>query len=428
VTDGPNQRTRLAVAVDDPDAGKRRFSARAGLAPDRRDRPGTSCPWATAVLSIPWAGIMVRMRTIGVEEELLIVDRTGEGLRPLAGEILGIAGRRPADPSGHGTAPITSEFKLEQIEVLTQPCTELAELLAEVRAARTRVDASASSLGARVAALATSPFPGESHLSGSARFEKMMDDYALTAREQLTCGLHVHVGIESADEGVAVMDRLRVWLPVLAALSANSPLWQGSDSGFASYRSQAWSRWPTAGPTPLLGSAEAYRTLLRDLLETGVPLDEGMMYFDVRLSQTHPTIEIRVADVCLHAADSVMLAGLVRGLVETASGEWKQGRPPPPVSDAVLRLAAWRASRSGINGALLDPATHLPVPAGQAIEALLQHVSPALRAADDHGWIQSALETVRMRGTGERHQRAVLGRTGSLSKVALEAVRVTTGS
>ena len=323
---------------------------------------------------------------------------------------------------------MTAEFKLEQVELLTRPCTELEELLKEVRAARRWADTAASSLGARVAALATSPFHGDNHVSASARFEKMMDDYVLTAREQLTCGLHVHVGIESADEGVAVMDRLRVWLPLLTALSTNSPYWQGSDSGYASYRSQAWNRWPLTGPAPLLGSAEAYATLRQDVLATGVPLDEGMMYYDVRLSRIHPTIEIRVADVCLYATDSVILAGLVRALVETSSREWQQGTPPPTVSDAVLRLASWRASRSGVNGELLDPRTQHPVPARQAIEALLQHAAPALRPAGDHDRIRSGLDRILSRGTGERHQRDVFGRTGSLSQVALEAVRVTTDS
>ena len=95
-----------------------------------------------------------------------------------------------------------------------------------------------------------------------------------------------------------------MWLPVLLALSANSPFWQGRDTGYASFRSQAWTRFPTAGPTEIFGSAAAYEARAAGLVDTGVLLDRGMIYFDARLSHKYPTVEIRVADVCLHAEDS----------------------------------------------------------------------------------------------------------------------------
>ena len=143
--------------------------------------------------------------------------------------------------------------------------------------------------------------------------------------EQLVCGRHVHVSVESDDEAVAVLDRVRVWLPSLLALSANSPFWQGKDTGYASFRSQMMSRWPTSGPPPRLGSAEAYRSLVTDMVESGVLLDEGMVYFDARVSFRYPTVEIRAADVCLDARDTVLVAALCRGLVETAARQWRSG-------------------------------------------------------------------------------------------------------
>ncbi|HAG58856.1 MAG TPA: carboxylate--amine ligase [Arthrobacter bacterium] len=364
------------------------------------------------------------MRTVGVEEELLIVDESTGRPEPLAGKILEqvSAARR----SGGSGPSLTAEFKQEQIELLTEPCTDLGELLDRIRRTRSQAEAEARVFGARVAALATSPVPVETHTTDSPRFSAMMDAYALTAREQLTCGLHVHVGIESDEEGVAIMDRIRIWLPVLTALSANSPFWNGADSGYASYRTQAWSRWPTAGPPEILGSAASYRALIRGLLDSGVPLDEGMMYFDVRLSRKHPTIEVRVADVCLEAADTVVLAGLVRALVETAATDWRMNKLPAPTSAALLRMAAWRASQSGTNGTLLHPLTDHPEPAGRVIEALLDHVRPVLAAYGDLPGVQAGLERIRERGTGERRQRDVFDRTGHLAQVAVDAARITT--
>jgi carboxylate-amine ligase len=155
----------------------------------------------------------------------------------------------------------------------------------------------------------------------------------------------VHVQVADDDEGVAVLDRIRVWLPVLTALSANSPFWLGADSGYASYRSQAWGRWPSAGATELFGDAAAYRRLVGDVLATGTVLDDGMLYFDARLSASWPTVEVRVADVCLRAEDAVTLAGLTRALVETAARDAADGRPAPGCA------ASCCASRPGGPGA-----------------------------------------------------------------------------
>ncbi|MHA7286234.1 glutamate-cysteine ligase family protein [Arthrobacter sp. MDT3-44] len=101
--------------------------------------------------------------------------------------------------------------------------------------------------------------------------EQTVQRFGLTAVEQLTCGCHVHVEIESEEEGVAVPDRIRVWLPPLLAITANSPYWNAADSGFASYRFQAWNRWPTAGPCEVFGSAKAYHAQVREILGSGVP-------------------------------------------------------------------------------------------------------------------------------------------------------------
>ncbi|WP_143665942.1 YbdK family carboxylate-amine ligase, partial [Streptomyces griseus] len=176
-------------------------------------------------------------------------------------------------------------------------------------------------------------------------------------QEQLTCGCHVHVSVASDEEGVAVLDRMRRWLPVLLALSANSPYWQGRDSGYSSYRSQVWGRWPSAGPVDVHGSAEAYHDRVRSLVGTGALRDEGMIYFDARLSHRYPTVEVRIADVCLDPADTVLLATLVRGLVDTAAREWRAGEPPPDIDTSLLRVATWRAGRSGLEGRLVHPRT-----------------------------------------------------------------------
>ena len=161
-------------------------------------------------------------------------------------------------------------------------------------------------------------------LTVKSRYQAMTEHFGLTTSEQLTCGCHVHVGVESPEEGVAVLDRIRPWLPVLLAISANSPYWQGQDTGYASFRSQAWNRFPSAGPTGVFGSVEGYRSYADALVATGVLLDHAMIYFDARLSDRYPTVELRVAD-------TVLIATLARALVETAVTSWRHHAPAPTV-------------------------------------------------------------------------------------------------
>ena len=255
----------------------------------------------------------------------------------------------------------------------------------------------------------------------------MAEQFGLTQAEQLACGCHVHVSVESPEEGVAVLDRIRVWLPVLTALSANSPYWQGGTPRYASFRSQAWGRWPSAGPIEVQGSVRRYRAMVSTLVGTGVLLDEAMAYFDARLSARYPTVEIRVADVCLRAEDAVLLAALCRGLVDTAAEEERRGGEAPAVPSALVRLATWRAGRSGVEDVLLAPRGLAPRPAPDVITALLDHVRPALMRSGDLARVEAGLEDVLARGTGARRQRAVLERSDRLSDVVLDAVEVTCG-
>jgi carboxylate-amine ligase len=308
------------------------------------------------------------------------------------------------------------------LETGTRPCTDLDELRAELQAARDLAAGAAADVGAALAPLATSPLPAEPTLSPSKRYRRMADRFGLTVHEQLTCGCHVHVAIDSAEQGVAVLDRIRPWLAPLVAISANSPFWQGADSGYASFRSQVWSRWPSAGVYERFGSVRGYREFVDLMLSSETIIDEGMLYLDARLSRTHPTVEVRVADVCRDPDDAVLVAALCRGLVETAIAEWEAGREPDPVRTEVLRLAAWRAGRSGASGSLLRPGDWKPAPAAEVLDALVEHASPALEEAGDLTAVRELLTAVLGRGTGAARQRSVFERTGDLAAVTRDAI------
>jgi carboxylate-amine ligase len=367
------------------------------------------------------------MRSVGVEEELLLVE-PGTGI-PLAVAETALRtmdaddGRQEGRPGDAGES-LEFELQRQQLETSTKPCLELSELGEELRRGRSLAAEVAGRVGAWAAALATSPAPVEPQLVRTGRYLRMAHAFGLTAYEQLTCACHVHVSISSPDEGVAVLDRIRPWLPVFLALSANSPFWQGRDSVYASFRYQAWCRWPSAGPTDAFGSHEVYQQTVQQMVSTGTLLDTGMVYFDARLSERYPTVEIRVSDVCLYADDATLIAALARALVETEARRWRAGSAIPAHRIEIMRLAAWRASRSGLDDVLLSPHTGLPEPALTVANALLEHVRDALDEAGEADAVTELLGAVLARGNGAAFQRSA-SHDGSLASVIESAAAIT---
>jgi carboxylate-amine ligase len=375
------------------------------------------------------------MRSFGVEEEFLLVDaRTGQ--HAAVGESL-VAGRpaeKPVHGRGQSSGPsrptpgntLTTEVQREQVEAVSAPFTDLSDLAAALREGRAEAARQAAVFGARIAALGTSPLATPPQLVRSPRYQAMEERFGLPLREQLMCGFHIHVSVDSAEEGVAVLDRIRIWLPVLIALSANSPFWQGKDTGYASFRYQVWRRWPTAGPTELFGSAQAYHELVEMLLSCNVLLDGAMIYFDARLSATYPTVEIRVPDVCTDSAHAAAVAAIARALVETAARDWTEGKRAPAVPAEMLRLASWRASRFGMDDDLIHPEMNRPGPAEACVTALLDHIRPVLTEAGDRTFVEKTVQHIMAQGTGARRQRTIMNSAGNFRRLILDAAARTT--
>lgn len=363
-------------------------------------------------------------RTVGVEEELLLVSLADGAPRPLGQPVVAAAA---GDPTQSGPGGVEQELQREQVESNSEPTTDLEALRTDLHRLRRRLADAAERHGLGLAALATSPVPVEPTATKDARYERITREYGLTARELLVNGCHVHVSIGSREEGVAVLDRIRPWLAVVSALTCNSPFWQGVDSGYASYRHRVWSRMPSAGPTETFGDVAGYDRAVAQMVSSGAAMDEGMIYLDARLSREYPTVELRIADVCAEVDDAVLVAGLCRGLVETAAREHATGVPVPAVRVEVLRGAAWRAARSGLSGRLVDVLAAATVPAADLVDRLVAHVEPALEASGDLETIRSGVRRLLDGGTGADHQRVAFEASGGdLVAVVREAVARTT--
>jgi len=349
--------------------------------------------------------------TIGVEEEYLIVDAVTGELRPRAASVLPVARGALGDQ-------VQPELSTSQIEVETTVCHTLDEVRDELGRLRAEVASAAEQAGSCVAASGSHPFADwrEQPITQKDRYLELDRSFRLLAWELLICGCHVHVAVEDPEDAIGVIDRCRPWLPTLLALSANSPFWQGVDSGYCSYRTQVFDRLPVTGAPPILGSRSGYDRLVEELVATGSMADPTRLYWDVRPSARFPTVEFRVCDVALTIDEAVMAAGLIRALVRTCHAHAAAGDPVPPVHPEVLRSARWRASRDGLDGELVDLAAGRARPAAEVVEGLLSFVRPDLEGAGAGEWDEvSALVAQTLgRGNGARRQREVLERTGSL--------------
>jgi carboxylate-amine ligase len=355
-------------------------------------------------------------RTVGVEEELLLIDPATREPAPRAEQALSYARAHaedgPPDELDH-------ELFQHQIETRTPPVDDIAELRRHVLHGRERAARAAEQSGLVTAATGAAPLRGgDPQTTRDDRYLTMVATYGEVARPGGTCGLHVHVAIGSDDEGVRAIDAITPWLPVLLAMSANSPYFHGRDTGYASWRSQAWTQWPSAGPTDAFGSAEGYREASRRLIASGAAMDPGMLYYDARLSQSYPTVEVRISDVCTDPDETALIAALVRALVDRALAE---PTDTPTWRAELLRAARWRAARYGLCDRLLAPETGEPEPARDVVRRLVERVGDHLAANGDRELVDAVVPRTLAHG-GAARQRAAYERSGSMAEVVDDLV------
>ncbi|CAM5293508.1 putative glutamate--cysteine ligase 2 [Streptomyces avidinii] len=349
------------------------------------------------------------MITVGVEEEYLLVEPVTAVPTPAVEDVRRTAGLGPFAERGE----VQDELLQAQIEVATPVCWNLEEVGGHLLRLRHAVTSAAEANGCRIAATGAAPLRGPLPVpvTPTPRYRRMEGEARQLVDEHLICGMHVHVGIPDRETGVAVLNRIRPWLPTLLAMSANSPLWDGRDTGFASWRTIVFGRWPVSGPPPRFDGLADYEARLEALVASGVIADRGQVYWQARLSDRYPTIEVRCLDVQLRADDAVMLAGIVRALVATALAEEKAGAPPALLAPELLHAGTWHAARHGLNGTLVDPLGR-PQSSGDVLYGLLRHITPALEDAGDLRGVSALVHRLLQVGTPADRQRQALAEAG----------------
>jgi gamma-glutamyl:cysteine ligase YbdK (ATP-grasp superfamily) len=205
------------------------------------------------------------------------------------------------------------------------------------------------------------------------------------------------------------------------------PVLGGTDTGYASYRTMWFDRWPTAGIPGAFGSRQAFDQLVAGLVATGAIDDASHLYWDARPSSRYPTLEFRCADVCPSIDDAVLYAALARSLVRTLSGEVEAGSTLPVVRSEVLRVARWRAARHGLTGELVHPESWVLRPASEVVRRLLERLRPDLEQHGEWDEVARRVEHVLEEGGAAERYRRLMARTGDLREVAAAAVAETAG-
>jgi carboxylate-amine ligase len=361
---------------------------------------------------------MTDLPTFGAEEEFLLVDpQTGEPT-PRNAEVAAEAERR-----GIELQLELSSCQVETTSSVAQTSDQLGEELARLRRGAARA---AQACGLQLLALGLPPVtPHEFPVTDTKRYQRIGAQFGMVAHEQGVCGCHVHVEVPDRAAAIHVSNWLRPWLPSLLALSANSAIYRNADSGYASWRSVLWRRWPAAGAPPFFSSPDEYDDTVRMLIDTEVILDQKMIYWDVRPSADFPTVEVRVADVPATVAETVLLSTLIRAAVMTALETRDRGEEAQRLPPAALRAAYWKAAHDGLAGRTVDLIHGRAVPARTQLDTLVQQLRPALDTLGEYDRVVDELDRIAAQGNGAMRQHEAWRRRGEARDVIKAAAAIT---
>jgi carboxylate-amine ligase len=307
--------------------------------------------------------------TVGMEEELMLLDADTLDLTPRAREVLDLLA---------GDARFKEELPAAQLEIVGPVAATVGEAAAALHAARADLARVTAPLGIRVAGGGIHPFAaGEGELNGGERYDAIAAEFGTIARRQLVFGLHVHVAVGGADRSLAVYNAVREHLPALAALGSASPFYEGRDTGLASVRPKVCDLLPRQGVPPAVPSWEALAEAFAWGRETDAFADPGQWWFEARLHPLHGTIEVRVPDTQSTVADSAALAALVHALVAHLAERHDAGEDLGAAASWKIGENRWSACRHGVEGRWIDVHTGAVRPMRDQLHALLDTLEPA---------------------------------------------------
>jgi carboxylate-amine ligase len=349
--------------------------------------------------------------TLGVEEEYMIIDPVTRDLRSHMSKIV-----------EGGKITLKEQVKAEMhqavVEVGTNVCQNVAEARKEVAFLRNKISELASVQGLVVGASSTHPFAKwqDQEITDDPRYHTIINELKDIARSNLIFGLHVHVGIESREIALQLMNQACYFLPHIYALTTNSPFWEGRNTGFKAFRANVFVRFPRTGLPEYFDSVQSYDNYLETLVKTNCIDNPKKIWWDLRMHPFFSTIEFRICDMCLTVDETICIVALIQAVVAKLYKLLMSNTSFNIYRIALIRENKFRAARNGVEGLLIDFGRKIEVPTKDLIMELLDFVEDVvdeLGSREEINYVHKILE----RGTGADQQLAVFEKTGSLEAV-----------
>ncbi len=354
-----------------------------------------------------------KLFSLGIEEEFQLIDPETRELKAHIAQMLATKDRKDALRD-----VLKQEMHQSVVETGTTVCADIKEAKSEIVTLRSQLAGLAKENGSRIAASGTHPFSHwiDQPITDDPRYHTLVQDMQLVARANLIFGLHVHVGIDSRERAIHILNAARYFLPHVLALSTNSPFWVGRNTGFNSYRIKVFDRFPRTGIPDHFTSLAEYENFIKLLVKTNC-IDNGKkIWWDIRLHPHFDTLEFRICDVPLRVDETIAIAALFQAIVAKLYKLINQNLGFRLYRRVLIMENRWRASRYGIHGKLIDFGKSEEVEIKQLLQELLEFVDDVVDDLGSRAEINYVNEIIKM-GTGADRQLKVWEDTKDFRKV-----------
>jgi len=349
--------------------------------------------------------------TLGIEEEFMIIDPETRELVSHMHEVIE-GGKMVLDEQ------VKAEMHRAVVEVGTIVCHDVKEARREVTKLRSIISDIARKQGTLIAAAGSHPFSRwqDAVITDHPRYAEIVNEMQDAARSNLIFGLHVHVGVDTRENGIRIMNAARYFLPHIFALSTNSPFWLGRKTGFKSYRTKVFDKFPRTGIPEFFGSAGEFDEYVNLLVKTKC-IDNGKkIWWDMRLHPVFNTLEYRICDIPMRVDETIALAGIMQAVVAKLYKLLQGNMTFRVYKRALINENKWRAARYGVEGKLIDFGKEIEVPYETLLNELIDFVDDVVDELNCREEVNYLREIVKI-GTGADRQLKVYELTGDMKKV-----------
>jgi carboxylate-amine ligase len=353
--------------------------------------------------------------TVGVEFEVQLLDEESLAFKDISPQVLKALFPR------FGTR-IKEEFIKSMIELNTRVCADVREAEADLRESLGALEEELRAHGAVMYSASLHPLEKGTgrNLTDSPRYGRILEDLQIVGRRFITQGLHVHIGVGNADRAIRINNHMRMYLPLLLALSTSSPFYSGEVTGLFSYRTKLFEALPMAGLPDMIESWEEFKSMAELLISGGVIAGVKDLWWDVRPHPGFGTVEVRVCDLPCRFSETMALVALIQALVVTLGST--AVHPAARIQMQILKANKWQAARYGLDGVFVNPVSATRQPVREAVAEMLDFVRPAVERLGTLGYL-SALEEVLESGTGAHRQLELYRKTGGDFKAVISGMR-----